>query len=94
MLRHASCDNARVLLHMLETIAVIGQEARTPEACQHLLEHVSLIEAESKVGALIEPDRLQIRLRAEDLRRRLSGAPSNTEKARDECKSHNRPLQA
>ena len=29
MLRHASCDNASVLLHMLEAIEVIGQEAKS-----------------------------------------------------------------
>ena len=29
MLRHASCDNASVLLHMLEVIDVIGQEAQS-----------------------------------------------------------------
>ena len=34
MLRHASCDNASVLLHMLEVIDVIGQEAKAPEARQ------------------------------------------------------------
>lgn len=78
MLRHASCDNARVLLHMLETLAVIGRAARTVEARQQVLDHVGLIEAESQVGALIEQDRLQIRLRAEALRIRLAGTPSNT----------------
>ena len=31
MLRHASCDNASVLLHMLAVIDVIGQEAQAPE---------------------------------------------------------------
>ena len=29
MLRHCSCDNASVLLHMLEAIDVIGQETKT-----------------------------------------------------------------
>jgi len=28
MLRHASCDNASVLLHMLEVIDTMSQEAR------------------------------------------------------------------
>ena len=32
MLRHASCDNARVLQHMLEVIDLIGQETKSPEA--------------------------------------------------------------
>ena len=56
MLRHASCDNASVLLHMLEVIDGIDQEAQTPQARQALLRHVSLIQAESHAGALIEPD--------------------------------------
>ena len=54
MLRHASCDNASVLLHMLDVIDAIGQEANSPEARQELLRHVSLIQAESQAGALIE----------------------------------------
>ena len=60
MLRHASCDNASVLLHMLEVIDVIGQEAQAPEARQQLLRHVSLIQAESQAGDLIEQDRQAI----------------------------------
>ncbi|HSN74846.1 MAG TPA: DUF2254 domain-containing protein, partial [Anaerolineae bacterium] len=54
MLRHASCDNASVLLHMLKVIDLIGQEVKTPEARQQLLRHVSLIQAESQAGQLIE----------------------------------------
>ena len=60
MLRHASCDNASVLLHMLEVIDVIGQETQAPAARQELLRHVSLIQAESQAGALIEQDRQRI----------------------------------
>ncbi len=56
MLRHSSCDNASVLLHMLEVIDAIGQEAKSPEARQDLLRHVSLIQAESQAGALVEQD--------------------------------------
>jgi uncharacterized membrane protein len=54
MLRHASSDNACVLLHMLETIEVISQDAKSPDARQSLLRHVTLIQEESKVGSLIE----------------------------------------
>ena len=32
MLRHASCDNASVLLHMLKVIETISQEAKSPVA--------------------------------------------------------------
>jgi hypothetical protein len=56
MLRHCSCDNASVLLHMLEVIDAVSQEAGSPEARQELLRHVSLIQAESQAGALIEQD--------------------------------------
>ena len=56
MLRHSSCDNASVLRHMLEVIEAIGQEVKSPEVRQDLLRHVSLIQAESQAGALVEQD--------------------------------------
>ncbi len=74
MLRHASCDNASVLLHMLDVIDVIGQEAKAPEARQQLLRHVSLILAESQAGELIEQDRHTIALRGQDIQAKLTGA--------------------
>jgi len=73
MLRHASCDNASVLLHMLKVIDLIGQEAQTPEARQQLLRHVSLIQAESQAGALIEQDRQSIYRSGEALQMKLAG---------------------
>ncbi len=60
MLRHASCDNASVLLHMLEVIDGIGQDTKPPEARQTLVRHVSLIRAESQAGELVEQDRQSI----------------------------------
>jgi uncharacterized membrane protein len=74
MLRHCSCDNASVLLHMLEVIEAVGQEADLPEARQELLRHVSLIQAESQVGALVENDRQVIRLRCEALQVKLNAS--------------------
>jgi uncharacterized membrane protein len=74
MLRHASCDNASVLLHMLEVIDAIGQEAQAPEARRLLLRHVSLIQAESEVGDLIEQDRQAIQLSGQALQAKLEGA--------------------
>jgi uncharacterized membrane protein len=71
MLRHASCDNASVLLHMLEVIDAIGQETKSPEARQKLLRHVGLIQAESQAGALIEEDRQLILRSAEALHSKL-----------------------
>ena len=75
MLRHASCDNASVLLHMLAVIDVIGQETKAPEARQLLLRHVSLIQAESQAGNLIEQDRQAIQRSGEALQTKLEGAP-------------------
>lgn len=72
MLRHASCDNASVLLHMLEVIDAIGQETKSPGARQKLRRHVGLIQAESQAGALIEEDRQLILRRAEALYAKLA----------------------
>jgi uncharacterized membrane protein len=71
MLRHASCDNASVLLHMLQVIDVIGREAKSPESRQLLLRHVSLIQAESQAGDLIEQDRQAIHRSAQALQTKL-----------------------
>lgn len=72
MLRHASCDNANVLLHMLEVIDAIGRETTAPAARQELLRHASLIQAESEAGDLIEQDRQAILLRGQALRVKLA----------------------
>jgi len=74
-LRHASCNDASVLLHMLEVIDAIGQETKSPEARQKLLRHVGLIQAESQAGALIEEDRQLIRRSGEALQAKLEGVP-------------------
>ena len=76
MLRHASCDNASVLLHMLEVIDVIGRQTQAPEARRQLLCHVSLILTESQAGALIEQDRQRIAQRGEALLMKLEVTPS------------------
>jgi uncharacterized membrane protein len=60
MLRHASCHNSRVLLHMLETINIISQETKSLDARQSLLHQVTLIQLESQEGSLIEDDRQSI----------------------------------
>jgi uncharacterized membrane protein len=66
MLRHCSCDNAGVLLYMLDVIDTVGQEASLPtvknsvEVREELLRQVNLIQDESQAGALIEPDRERI----------------------------------
>jgi uncharacterized membrane protein len=74
MLRHASCDNASVLLHMLKVIELIGQATEASSAHQELLRHVSLIQAECQAGALIEEDRHMIQLSGQALQTKLAGA--------------------
>lgn len=76
MLRHASCDNASVLLHMLKVIDVIGQETQSPEARQQLQRHVNLIRAESQAGALIEEDRQCIVWCSETVLQKLDRTPA------------------
>ena len=74
MLRHASCDNASVLLHMLAVIELIGQETKSPEVRQQLLCHVNLIQAESQAGQLIEPDQHAIDQYAQALQAKWQSA--------------------
>ena len=74
MLRHASCDNASVLLHMLEVIELIGAKATSSEVRQQLLRHVSLVEIESQAGKLIEHDRHTIHQHAQALQAKWQSA--------------------
>jgi uncharacterized membrane protein len=74
-LRHAACNDASVLLHMLKTIEAISEEARAPEVRQKLQRHVTLIQTESQAGALIEQDRQAIHVKADALQSVLQGAP-------------------
>jgi uncharacterized membrane protein len=71
MLRHASCDNAKVLRHMLETIEKIAAETKSPAARGELGRHVCLIEAEAEAGDLIEQDRQAVRQTSEALHVRM-----------------------
>jgi len=73
MLRHASADNANVLLHMLEIIDVISQDTKSPDARQNLLRHVTLIKVESETGSLVEEDRQSIQRSSEALQLKLKG---------------------
>ncbi len=73
MLRHASCDNTSVLLHMLGVIDGISQETKPPEARQMLARHASLIQAESQNNRLIEDDRHLIQKSSEALVTKLMG---------------------
>jgi uncharacterized membrane protein len=73
MLRHASSDNANVLLHMLKIIDVISQDTKSPDDRQKLLRHAILIEEESQAGSLIKEDRQSIHHRSESLQLKLKG---------------------
>jgi uncharacterized membrane protein len=67
MLRHASCDNAAVLMKMLDTIETIGREIRQEEQLKELLRHVDLVRAESEAGRLVSADKLAIQERCDAL---------------------------
>jgi hypothetical protein len=53
---------------MLEAIADIGKEVDSADIYQQLLRHISLIQKESKAGALIDIDRERISDYCEKLR--------------------------
>jgi uncharacterized membrane protein len=74
MLRHASSNNATVLLHMLDVIGVIGRDAHSIEARQDLLRHAALIAAESRNGGLIEEDRRAVGRKSEAVTATLNGS--------------------
>ncbi len=67
MLRHASCDNASVLLHMLGVIDTIGKEAVTPGARQELHRHINLILSEAQAGKIVDWDQERISQRCKEL---------------------------
>ena len=75
MLRHASRDNATVLLHMLTKIDDIGHATESPAARRLLYHHVNLIMAESQVGGLIEKDLHSVRMSGQALLSALETAP-------------------
>ena len=73
-LRHASRDNATVLLYILAAIDTIGQQACSSEVRQELIRHVHLVQTESRDGALVEPDQNRIGLRCEMVEMELKTA--------------------
>jgi uncharacterized membrane protein len=73
-LRHASRDNATVLLHILDAIDIIGREECSSEVYQELIRHVHLVQQESQDGALVEPDQQRICLRCERVEMELKTA--------------------
>jgi uncharacterized membrane protein len=81
MLRHCSCDNASVLLHMLKVIDAISHEAGSAKVKnsikvrQELQRQVSLIQVESQAGELIEQDRQLIHRASDALKMKLQETP-------------------
>ncbi len=60
MLRHAGRNSAPVLRHMLDVIAAVGTDIRSPGPCRVLLRQVSLIREEARASGLIDEDRRSI----------------------------------
>jgi hypothetical protein len=58
---------------MLQTINVIGDDTKSPEARQMLFRHVTLIQVESETGSLVEGDRQSIQRIGEALQLKLKG---------------------
>jgi hypothetical protein len=56
-------------------IGALGKEVEAPEIRRQLRRHVSLIQAESQVGNLIEADLRSIRRSSQALQTRLVGEP-------------------
>ncbi len=74
MLRRVSRDNAQVMLHMLDTIALLGQKAALPERRAELARQAQLIEAESDAGSNIAWDKERVRRRCAEVVGELAGA--------------------
>jgi uncharacterized membrane protein len=73
-LRHASRDNATVLLHILDAIEIIGREECSSEVRQELIRHIHLVQEESQDSDLVEPDQQRICLRCEMVEMELQSA--------------------
>jgi uncharacterized membrane protein len=67
MLRHVSCDNALVLLRMLDAIETIGQKTVREDQRRALMQQVDLVLAESENSQLVSSDKAAIKLRCENI---------------------------
>ena len=70
-LRHASRDNATVMLHILDAIEIIGRAECSSTVRQELIRHIQLVQEECRDSALVEPDRQRICLRCETVEMEL-----------------------
>jgi uncharacterized membrane protein len=73
-LRHASRDNATVLLHLLDAIDIIGQAACSSDVRRELIRHIHLVQMEGWGSALVEPDQQELDLHCEMVRMKLETA--------------------
>ena len=72
MIRHASRDNADVLLSLLDAIERIAARSSTADQRAELLRQVRLVEAESQTGSSIAWDQERVGRRCAELASRLS----------------------
>jgi uncharacterized membrane protein len=71
MLRHASRDNADVLLRMADSLDTIAQQTTMPEQRAALAWHTRLVEAECEASTLIERDKQRVSQRCATLLTKL-----------------------
>ncbi|HSR32278.1 MAG TPA: DUF2254 family protein [Anaerolineae bacterium] len=72
MIRHASRDNADVLLRLLDAIERVATRSSTADQRAELLRQVRLVEAESQAGSSIAWDQERVGRRCADLAAKLS----------------------
>jgi uncharacterized membrane protein len=72
MIRHASRDNADVLLRLLDAIERVAAKSSTADQRAELLGQVRLVEAESQAGSSIDWDRERVSCRCAELAAKLS----------------------
>jgi hypothetical protein len=72
MIRHASRDNADVLLRMLDAIERVAERSSTADQRAELLCQARLVEAESQTGSSIAWDQERVGRRCAELASRLS----------------------
>ena len=72
MIRHASRDNADVLLSLLNAIERVAARSSTTEQRAELLRQVHLVQAESQAGSSIAWDQERVSRRCADLAAKVS----------------------
>lgn len=73
MLRHASRENATVLLKMLDALEAIGRKSQDIDRQREIQRLISLVQVESQAANLVGADKLLIQQRCEALAQTLEG---------------------